>query len=204
MTFSDFTFMDYWRHPNWPSKSREILQHFECSAIWVLSSWERYWPSLVYGWYWLTMAIHKNVIILCNRQFMWLYFWHYREFPTQRASNMENVSIWWCHHDPGQDFQNMSLQWRYNDHDGVSNHQPHHCLLNRLFRRRSRKTSKLRVTGLCVGNSPGPVNSPHKGPVMRKMFPFDDVIMWVEYVSGNTYHKSHELHFNVSFCTDSV
>ena len=23
-----------------------------------------------------------------------------------------------------------------------------------------------------------PVNSPHKGPVMRKMFPFDDVIMW--------------------------
>ena len=48
---------------------------------------------------------------------------------------------------------------------------------NRLFRRRSRKTSKLRVTGLCAGNSPGPVNSPHKGPVTRKMFPFDDVIM---------------------------
>ena len=23
-----------------------------------------------------------------------------------------------------------------------------------------------------------PVNSPHKGPVLRKMFPFDDVIMW--------------------------
>ena len=27
------------------------------------------------------------------------------------------------------------------------------------------------------GNSPGPVNSPHKGPVTRKMLPFDDVIM---------------------------
>ena len=70
-----------------------------------------------------------------------------------------------------------SLHWRHNDQDGVSNHQPHGCLLNRLFRRRSKKTSKLRVTGLCVGNSPGPVNSPHKGPVTRKMFPFDDVIM---------------------------
>ena len=70
-----------------------------------------------------------------------------------------------------------ALHWRHNDHDGVSNHQPHGCLLNRLFRRRSKKTSKLRVTGLCVGNSPGPVNSPHKGPVTRKMFPFDDVIM---------------------------
>ena len=72
---------------------------------------------------------------------------------------------------------NSTLHWRHNDHDGVSNHQPHGCLLNRLFRRRSKKTSMLRVTGLCVGNSPGPVNSPHKGPITRKMFPFDDVIM---------------------------
>ena len=70
-----------------------------------------------------------------------------------------------------------TLRWRHNDHAGVPNHQPHGCLLNRLFRRRSKKTSKLRVTGLCAGNSPGPVNSPHKGPVTRKMFPFDDVIM---------------------------
>ena len=67
--------------------------------------------------------------------------------------------------------------WRHNDHDGASNHQPHCCLLNRLFRRRSKKTTKLRVTGLCAGNSPGPVNSPHKWRVTRKMFPFDDVIM---------------------------
>ena len=48
-----------------------------------------------------------------------------------------------------------SLQRRHNEHDGVSNHQPYDCLLNRLFRRRSKKTSKLCVTGLCVGNSPG-------------------------------------------------
>ena len=47
------------------------------------------------------------------------------------------------------------LRWRHNDHAGVSNHQPHGCLLNRLFRRESKKTSKLRVTGLCAGNSPG-------------------------------------------------
>ena len=53
-------------------------------------------------------------------------------------------------------------------------------LLNRLFRRRSKKTSKLRVTGLCVGNSPGLVNSPHKGPVTRKMFKLEDVIMDVD------------------------
>ena len=49
----------------------------------------------------------------------------------------------------------IPVHWRHNDHSGVSNHQPHDCLPNRLFRRRSKKTSKLRVTGLCVGNSPG-------------------------------------------------
>ena len=48
----------------------------------------------------------------------------------------------------------MSFRWRHNDRDGVSNHQPHDCLLNRLFRRRSKKTPKLRVTGLCARNSP--------------------------------------------------
>ena len=54
-------------------------------------------------------------------------------------------------------------------------HKSHECLLDRLFRRRSKKTSKLRVTGLLAVNSP--VNSPHKWPVTRKMVPFDDVIM---------------------------
>ena len=47
----------------------------------------------------------------------------------------------------------ISLKWRHNERDGVSNHQPHDCLLSRLFRRRSKETSKLLVTGLCEGNS---------------------------------------------------
>ena len=46
-----------------------------------------------------------------------------------------------------------ALHWRHNENDGISNHQPHDCLLKRLFKRISKKTSKLRVTGLCVGNS---------------------------------------------------
>ena len=85
-----------------------------------------------------------------------------------------------------------ALQWRHNGRNGVSNHQPHDCLLNRLFRRRSKKPSKLRVTGLCAGNSPGPVNSPHKWPVTRKMSPFDDVIMvlswnWQPFIVFNSH-----------------
>ena len=69
------------------------------------------------------------------------------------------------------------LQWRHNRRDGVWNHQPHHCLLNRLFRRRSKKTSKLRVTGLSEENSPVTGELPTKRSVTRKMLPFDDVIM---------------------------
>ena len=53
-----------------------------------------------------------------------------------------------------------SLQWCHNGHDCVSNHQTYDCLFNRLFRRRSKKTSKLRVTGLCEGNSPVTVEFP--------------------------------------------
>ena len=40
------------------------------------------------------------------------------------------------------------LQWRHNGCDGVSNHKPHHWILKHLIWRRSKKTSKLRVTGL--------------------------------------------------------
>ena len=42
----------------------------------------------------------------------------------------------------------ISLQWRHNERDGVSDNQPHDCLLNHLFRGRSKKLSKLCVTGL--------------------------------------------------------
>ena len=64
-----------------------------------------------------------------------------------------------------------SLQWRHNVRDSVSSHQPHGCLLNRLFKHRSKRTSKLRVTPRW------PVNYPHTGPVTQKMSLFEDVIM---------------------------
>ena len=65
--------------------------------------------------------------------------------------------------------------WWHNEGGGVLNHQPHDCLLNRLFRRRSKKTSKLLVTGLCAGDSPVTGETPHKEPVTQKMFSFNDV-----------------------------
>ena len=64
------------------------------------------------------------------------------------------------------------LQWRRNERDGVSNQRRLYCLLNRLFRRKSKKTSKLSVTGRCEGKPPVTLDSPHKGSVTRKCFHF--------------------------------
>ena len=64
------------------------------------------------------------------------------------------------------------LQWRQNERDGVSNHLPLDCLLNRLFRCKSKKTSKIRVTDNCEGNLPVT-----EGQGMRNTRPFDNVIM---------------------------
>ena len=57
------------------------------------------------------------------------------------------VSPEWC------SAKHLTLWSHHNGRDGIVNHQPHHCLLNRLFRHRSKKTLKLRFTGLCAGNS---------------------------------------------------
>ena len=88
----------------------------------------------------------------------------------------------------------------------------HHCHYNDVIMRatasqttslaifysrcRSNKTSKLRVTGLCEGNSPVTVNSPHKGPVTRKMVSFADVLM----VNCNGFAPfQHQI-----FCSDAI
>ena len=42
-----------------------------------------------------------------------------------------------------------SLQWCHKEWDGISNHQPHDCLLNCLFK----VHIKENITGLCEGNS---------------------------------------------------
>ena len=71
------------------------------------------------------------------------------EWPHYIATNWPQVAPQNAHR--CQD----TFRWRHNERDSVSNHQHHGYLLNRLFRRRSKKTSKLRVTGLYAGNSPG-------------------------------------------------
>ena len=91
----------------------------------------------------------KSLLMICQ-----LWFW----YGTVSLGNKNSYYLNQC----CPDFQrhmdslgrNWSLQWRHNEHDSVSNHQRLDCLLNCLFWPRSKKTSKLRVTGLCGWNSP--------------------------------------------------
>ena len=86
----------------------------------------------------------------------------------EASHGASNVGLWW-----------FPLRWRHNGCDSVSNHQPRECLLRRLIRRTSKKTSKLGVTGLCAGNSPETGEFPAQMTSNAEKFPFDDVIMSV-------------------------
>ena len=83
--------------------------------------------------------------------FLWQIWWSincliydFSLFSKRRFTGVSECVVWAAR---------VSLLWRFNGREGVSNHQPHDCLLNRLFRHRSKKTAKLCVTGLCEGNS---------------------------------------------------
>ena len=68
----------------------------------------------------------------------------------------------------------ITIQWYHNGRDGISNHQTHDCLLNRLLRHKHQSSASL---AFVKGIHWWPVNSLHKWPVTRKMFPFDAAIM---------------------------
>ena len=78
----------------------------------------------------------------------------------------------------------VSLQWRHHERDSVSNHQPHDCLLIVYMIVYSdadqRKHENSESLAFMRGIHRGPVNSPHKLPVTRKMLPFDEVIMFCQ------------------------
>ena len=89
--------------------------------------------AVTFGSYNLTSNLTMSVYVISK----WLY---QRTIQQTRLSSVLDTST--------------TSQWRRNGRDGVSNHRRPVCLLNRLFKRRSKKTSKLRVIGLCEGNSP--------------------------------------------------
>ena len=130
----------------------------------------------------------RKTVITFGQECTFLERWFYLE----KVISSVHQSIQACTH-------TIIWRWRHNDHDGVSNHQPHDCLLNHLSRHRWKKHQSSASLAFVRGIHRWPVNSPHKGPVTRKMGPFDDVIM-IEALSLET-RKCRSDHFVVTACT---
>ena len=170
--------------------SPHIIVFFNLYALPKILTWTRVTLVGVPMFYsiHITMTSHELHVVSNDRSFDCLltanpdhmkvritgpFVWEIHRWPEQE--NTDRCSIW-CNNDFHVDlYTAWTLQWRHNGRDGISNNQRLACLLNRLFRHSSKKTSKLRVTDLYEGNLP--MNSPHKRPLTRKMSPFDDVIM---------------------------
>ena len=92
-------------------------------------------------------------LILSFQRFFYLenprWRWNDNDVEQIQIQSLCNNGIWGLH--------SVSRHYWFKNpvshYCGVSNHQPHDCLLNRSFRCRLNKTSKLHVTGLCAGNS---------------------------------------------------
>ena len=80
--------------------------------------------------------------------------------------------------------QEHTLQWHHNEHDGISSHQHLDCLVNRLFRHRSKKISKLCISGLCEGNPPVTSGFPSQMASNMENVP----IWWHHHHNLNTMH----------------
>ena len=100
--------------------------------------------------HYLSVYTHKNISVVLVHRRLCRHLLGRRESKWPILYWSESVISLWEEERGGT----VAWQWRHNGCDGVSNLQPHHCLLNRLFGRRSKKTAKLRVTGLCSGKSP--------------------------------------------------
>ena len=98
----------------------------------------------------------------------------------------------------------ITLQWRYNERDVISNHQRLDCLLKRLFRRSSKKISKLHVTGLCEGNPPVPGGFPSQRVSNTENVPLwwhhNDSHYWLDHRSGKTWPCHFISKFNRERC----
>ena len=163
------------KHPLWNRDTLELIDMVDfkpqlyriawlCHCM-IVSSWcylkktspqGFLWPDNVvtgYNCFWSTSVtdrmISHAIILDCTK--------------IKTSNDWSHDLFWWPMMDRMVSCGNLSLikwpivdpfRWSHNKCDGISNHQRLDCLLSCLFWCRSKKTSKLCITGLCEGNSP--------------------------------------------------
>ena len=98
---------------------------------WPWQQWYYVWQTKMFLWSNGICTIHGKV----------------KSWDLQLTHLWHAYALW--HHRSPMMTSHQSLDWHHNECNGISNHRHLDCLLNRLFKCRSKKTSKLFVTGLC-------------------------------------------------------
>ena len=154
--------------------------------------------------------------------FVWLYLFAFAFHGIIRTTKLHNCDFrfprgellhiavqWVIYSDINHLLRSLkiSLQWRHNELDSISNQQPHDCLLNRLFRLRSKKTSKIRVTCPCEENSPVTGEFLAQRASNVENVSFDEVIMYISATTATptTATNGDDLSFVVSLaCQEAL
>ena len=125
---------------------------------------------------------HQQLIIIYMHCIL---LWSYQMISVSGICNkLVSVSYTWS-----SSYCSLPLQWYDNERGGVSNHQPHDWLFNRLFRHRRKIYQSSSSLAFFREINRWRVNFPHKRPVTWTMFPVDDVIM------ANLVEKSDNLSY---------
>ena len=122
-----------------------INQHFSCDILLTFNTFSH----AFYVNHGIMIKCHKVLLESCQHK-NWILERGYIASPEKVTSLLNQRSVYRMTQkaiDEWSIWKVQEIQWDHNERDGVSNHQPHDCLL-------SEKTSKLRVTGLCAGTSP--------------------------------------------------
>ena len=144
---------DLWHQRNTSNHVPVIIRmNSACRAITGPNHREQghHWPKSQTPWWQYSMD-HQGTITGIIHDFLTLLV--LTPGYSGRVKSILCLLVIWLNRSHGID--RVPLQWHYNECDGISNHRRLKCLLKRLFRHRSKKTSKLCLTGLCEGNSPG-------------------------------------------------
>ena len=161
-----------------------------CHGNALLVTWTLWGNSIVKEWFsqkvmqsfdvFYIARLHRRVtsfwcaIAVPDSVFRWLSYCRSMIFPIKiMNTNITHYRQHWnCAVDMSLEYIGVTLQWRHNERDGVSNHR-------RLQGSGAdeRKHQSFATLAFVRGIHRWPGNSPHKRPVTRKTFPLDDVIM---------------------------
>ena len=148
----------------------------------------QYWPLISEVLCYLhgsTFTVSSQAIIL-NNEFentspggQWVQF-----ICDISSESSRLITLYWLHRLVGNSRHHRWHEWHYNDvimGAILSQITSLTIVYSAVYSRANQRKPRSSLLAFVRGIHRWPVNSPHKWPVTRKMFPFDDVIMrWLQ------------------------